>query len=315
MESSTDNRIKFRHIQCFLAVLQLGTVQRAADSLSITQPAVSKTLAELEEIIGAPLFERGRHGAVSTRQGRLFAPHARACLAALRQGVDEVRLDGQLALAFIAIGVLPTVAGTLLPAALAAFRQRWPSVSVRVQTGSNQQLLESLQAGDTALAIGRLSDSESMAGMSFEHLYREPLSVVVRAGHRLLEEGSLSPAMLARYPIVVPPPGTFIRQSADSMLTAFGAQASIAWLETLSVSLGRAMALHNDAIWFVPSNTIEDDLASKVLARLPIPFPGTDEPIGLIRRSEAVLTVAAADLVEAIRAAGRRRESLRISGA
>jgi len=312
MEDSADNRIKFRHMQCFLAVLQLGTVQRAADSLSITQPAVSKTLAELEEIIGAPLFERGRHGAVPTRQGRLFAPHARACLAALRQGVDEVRQDGQLALASIAIGVLPTVAGALLPPALAAFRAHWPKVSVRVQTGSNQQLLESLQAGDIALAVGRLSDSESMAGMSFEHLYREPLSVVVRAGHRLLEEGSLLPAMLARYPIVVPPSGTLIRQSADSMLTAFGAQASTALLETLSVSLGRALALHNDAVWFVPSSAVEEDLAKAGLVRLRMPFPGTDEPIGLIRRSESVLTVATADLAEAIRTAGRQRESLRI---
>src|ERR1700760_2318081 len=58
----TSGRIKFRHLQCFLAVTQFGSVQRAADSLSITQPAVSKTVAELEAILGVKLFERGRHG-------------------------------------------------------------------------------------------------------------------------------------------------------------------------------------------------------------------------------------------------------------
>jgi LysR family pca operon transcriptional activator len=69
----TSGRIKFRHLQCFLAVTQFGSVQRAADSLSITQPAVSKTIGELESILGVRLFERGRRGAAPTREGRLFA--------------------------------------------------------------------------------------------------------------------------------------------------------------------------------------------------------------------------------------------------
>ena len=85
----TSGRIKFRHLQCFLAVMQFGSVQRAADSLSITQPAVSKTIGELESILGVRLFERGRRGAAPTREGRLFAPHAAACVGALREGVDE----------------------------------------------------------------------------------------------------------------------------------------------------------------------------------------------------------------------------------
>src|SRR5471032_2192886 len=90
----TSGRIKFRHLQCFLAVTQFGSVQRAADSLSITQPAVSKTIGELESILGVRLFERGRRGAAPTRDGRLFAPHAAACVGALREGVDELSRHG-----------------------------------------------------------------------------------------------------------------------------------------------------------------------------------------------------------------------------
>lgn len=82
-----DGRVKFRHLQCFLAVAQFGSVQKAAHSLSITQPAVSKTIAELESILGVRLFERGRQGARPTREGQLFMPHASACVLALRQGV------------------------------------------------------------------------------------------------------------------------------------------------------------------------------------------------------------------------------------
>ena len=77
-----------------LAVAQLGGVQKAAESLSITQPAVSKTIAELEAILGVKLFERGRQGAQPTREAQLFMPHANACVLALRQGVGLLAREG-----------------------------------------------------------------------------------------------------------------------------------------------------------------------------------------------------------------------------
>jgi LysR family pca operon transcriptional activator len=312
LANPTSGRIKFRHLQCFLAVTQFGSVQRAADSLSITQPAVSKTIGELESILGVRLFERGRRGAAPTREGRLFAPHAAACVGALREGVDELSRHGVDLPGTVALGVLPTVAPALLPPTLAAFRAHWPDVSVRVWTGSNSQLLERLKSADTELVIGRLSEPEGMQGMTFEQLYREPLTVVVRHDHPLVHESNMTASVLARFPVVVPPFGTLIRQSAESVLTAFGAQALNSLIETLSVSLGRALALHNDAVWFVPSSVVEHDIELKLLARLPMPFAGADEPIGLILRHDRVRLPALDSLIDAIREAGRQREAVRI---
>ncbi|SAL35944.1 LysR family transcriptional regulator [Caballeronia sordidicola] len=310
--SLTSGRIKFRHLQCFLAVMQFGSVQRAADSLSITQPAVSKTIAELESILSVRLFERGRRGAEPTREGRLFAPHAAACVGALREGVDELSRHGIEHPGTVSLGVLPTVGSVLLPPVLAAFRARWPGVSVKVWTGSNSQLLERLKSADADLVIGRLSEPEGMLGMTFEQLYREPLTVVVRHDHPLVHENSVTAALLARFPVVVPPFGTLIRQSAESVLTAFGAQALSSLIETLSVSLGRALALHNDAVWFVPWSVVEHDIALKLLARLPMPFASADESIGLILRHDRARRAALEDLIDAIRDAGRERETVRI---
>ncbi len=141
----TNTRVKFRHFQCFLVVTQLGSLQRTADSLSITQSAVSKTIGELESIFGVRLFERGRRGAVPTREGRLFAPHASACVASLREGVDMLLRSAAKCrdrCLSLPIGVLPTVATVLLPPALAVFRQQWPAVLLSVYTDSNAQLLE-----------------------------------------------------------------------------------------------------------------------------------------------------------------------------
>ncbi|MDR5808266.1 pca operon transcription factor PcaQ [Caballeronia sp. LZ019] len=303
----TNTRVKFRHLQCFLAVTQLGSVQRAADSLSITQPAVSKTIGELESILGVRLFERGRRGAVPTREGRLFAPHASACVASLREGVNMLLRERGDVPGAVSIGVLPTVANALLPPAFAAFRQQWPAISLSVATDSNASLLDKLKAGDVALVVGRLSEPEAMHGLSFEQIYREPLAVVVRRDHPLVFETPLTPALLARFAIVVPPFGTLIRQSAESVLTAFGAHALTALVETLSVSLGRSLALHDDAVWFVPAGAVEHDIALGLLAALPMPFAGTDEPIGLIRRNDAARTPVEESLVDAIREAGRSR--------
>lgn len=308
MEKSLNKRVKFRHMQCFLAVLQLGTVQRAADSLALTQPAVSKTIAELEDIVGVQLFERGRHGAVATRHGQLFAPHARACVEALRLGVDELQRHESGMPSSITIGVLPTVVAALIAPALAVFQRQWVNTSVHVVTGSNQRLLEGLQRKEFAFAIGRLSDSAEMAGVSFEHLFREPLCIAVRPAHPLLESVTISSTQLAQYTVVVPPPGTLIRRSADNVLTAFGGQAPAAKVETLSVSLGRALAMRHDAVWFVPSSAVEIDLALGLLVRLRMPMSGTDEPIGLLRSIGLAPDPATGALIQAMHDTARTRD-------
>jgi LysR family transcriptional regulator, pca operon transcriptional activator len=305
--SLADSRVKFRHLQCFLAVAQLGGVQKAAESLSITQPAVSKTVAELEEILGVRLFERGRHGAVPTPAGQLFMPHASACVSALRQGVDLLARAEGAAAATLEIGILPTVASVLVPPALKLFAVRWPRVIVRLATGANAELLERLKTGAIEFAVGRLADPERMVGLSFEQLFSEPLIAVVRNGHPLASGAGLSAALLEGYTVVVPPFGTLIRQSADNLLAAWGVPPLSAFVEVLSVSTGRALALENDAVWFVPQSAVEYELAHGMLVRLPLPFAGTDEPVGLIRRSDTQPSAVGRALIDALRTVAHQR--------
>ncbi|MFM0340933.1 pca operon transcription factor PcaQ [Paraburkholderia fungorum] len=305
--SLADSRVKFRHLQCFLAVAQFGGVQRAAESLSITQPAVSKTVAELEAILGVKLFERGRHGAVPTREGQLFMPHASACVSALRQGVDLLaRAEGEAA-ATLDLGILPTVAAALMPPVLKLFAAHWPRVIVRLATGANPELLERLKAGTIEFAIGRLADPERMVGLSFEQLFSEPLVAVVRAGHPLALGPGLPATSLEDFPVVLPPFGTLIRQSAESLLTAWGVPPLSGFVEVLSVSTGRALTLGNDAVWFVPLSAVEYELAHGMLVRLPLPFAGTDEPVGLIRRSDTQPSPVGRALIDAVREVARQR--------
>ncbi len=289
-----DSRVKFRHLQCFLAVAQFGGVQKAAESLSITQPAVSKTVAELESILGVKLFERGRHGAVPT--------------SALRQGVDLLAREEGAAAATLDVGILPTVATAVVPPVLKLFATQWPHVVVRMVTASNTDLLARLKAGAIEFAVGRLADPERMVGLSFEQLYREPLIAVVRAGHPMAAtRAAPAAALLQRFPVVLPPFGTLIRQSAESLLTAWGAPPLTSFVEMLSVSVGRALTLENDAVWFVPFSAVEYDLSRGELVRLPLPFAGTEEPVGLILRTDTQPSPVARALIDAVRNVTRQR--------
>src|SRR5258708_5435648 len=83
-------RIRLRHLQCFLAVAQFGTLRRAAQALAITQPAVTKTLNQLEALLARPLFVRGRLGAALTPEGEAFMRHANDSVNALGLAVDSV---------------------------------------------------------------------------------------------------------------------------------------------------------------------------------------------------------------------------------
>ncbi|MBY4685838.1 LysR substrate-binding domain-containing protein, partial [Burkholderia contaminans] len=233
-------------------------------------------------------------------------PHANACVLALRQGVGLLAREGGAAAATLEIGMLPTVAASLAPAVMKALAERWPRVVVRIATAANADLLERLKSGAIECAIGRLSEPERMIGLAFEQLYNEPLVAVVRAGHPLLSNAAPA-AELARYPVVLPPFGTLIRQSAEQLLGACGVPPLDSFIEVLSISVARALALENDAVWFVPLYAAEYDLSAGVLARLPLPSAGTDEPVGLVLRTDAQPSPVARTLIDAVRDIARSR--------
>lgn len=115
------NRIKFRHLHTFVEVARQKSVVKASEILNISQPAVTKTMRELEEILGVPVLERDGRGIRITRYGEVFLRHAGTALTALRQGLDSVsqELDGSGPP--IRIGALPTVSTRIMPKAISLF--------------------------------------------------------------------------------------------------------------------------------------------------------------------------------------------------
>jgi len=298
-------RIRLRHLQCFLAVARGGNLRRAADALAITQPAVTKTLNELEEILGVRLFERGRRGALPTPEAEVFLRHAQASADSLGQAVDSV-LRGRDE-APLRLGVLPTVTPSLVPSALQALRAERPDAFVQVATGRNRELLALLRQHELDAVVGRMAEPDEMVGLTFELLYAEPLVIAVRAGHRLLAAGRSALPSIAEQALVLPSAGTIIRHAVDSWFAHHGIAPRGGVTETLSISLARALALGSDAVWFTPRSAAEPDLDSGALVALPLSTAGTEEPVGLLLRTDNLPSAALRSLLAALRAQAEAR--------
>lgn len=293
-------RIRLRHLHTFVAVAQQGTLGRAAETLNLSQPALSKTLNELEQLTGTRLFERGRLGAQLTLVGEQFLTHAVKVLDALNSAGQALNRKEGLNNDIVRIGALPTAALGILPTVIGQFHKQQKDITLQVATMNNTMLLAGLKSGEIDIGIGRMSDPELMSGLHYELLFLESLKLVVRPGHPLLQE-TVTLSRVMEWPVVVSPKGTVPRQNAEALLQSQGCKMPAGCIETLSASLSRQLTVDFDYVWFVPSGAVKDDLRRGVLTALPIATQGAGEPIGILTRVDATLTPGTQRLLSAIR--------------
>lgn len=274
---------------------------RAADLLGLTQPAVSKTIAELEAQVGRPLLERHSRGVELTPAGRVLVEHAGTGLRSIREGLDAAAGQPQAQQVSIALGALPTVSGTFLPSAIDALRRTMPSLYVRIAGGTNAQLMARLRQGELELVLGRLAEPSDMPGLEFEQLFTENLVVVARPGHPLSGKRQVVPAALAAYPFILPPYGTEIRRTVDSYLVARRVPSPACIVDTLDSTFAAQFVHTSDAVWFLPEGLVRG-LAPVGLATLRLDLSGMAGPVGITTARNAPLSAAARALTDTFRA-------------
>lgn len=303
----SDRPVKIRHLRCFAEVARLGSVNRAAESLAVTQPAASKTLRELEEILEVPLFHRTRRGVKLTEQGMVFRRHAEAVLNALRRGMESVDAMRAAGGGIVGVGVLPTVAARLMPQAVRRFIEVQPAQTVRVISGTNPVLIDRLRQGELDMVVGRLSNPELMAGLNFEYLYSERLSFVVRSGHPLLAEQTVGGAgfdiaRLRDHVVILPTPEMIIRPGVERLLAQHGLETLPRSVESVSNAFGRTFTRSTDAIWIISHGVVAADLAEGALAELAVDTGESQGPVGLTTRIDTVPSSAALMFMDTVRA-------------
>ena len=305
-----NSRIKLRHLQAFLEVARQHSFARAADNLAITQPAMSKTIRELEAAVAASLFERGPRGVTLTPSGMALLRHAGPAINLLQEGLAAVRqpASGE---AVIRVGALSTVEEGLLPQATQALHAQCPEICLQVHTGPSAYLLSKLGLGELDLVVGRMSEARESRGFSFEHLYHEPLVLVARTGHTLatLPRTRLSAAMLGDCPWVVPPAPTTLREQVERFWVEQGGPPPTIALETLSLALSRRYVQRTDALWVAPLDAVRSDLTEGGLAQLPVDIEAHGGSVGLCINATRALSPAAERLIEQLRNLAGKRDS------
>ena len=283
-----DPRIRLRHLRTFVEVARRKSVGEAADALAVTQPAVSKTLKELEEIAGARMMDRSRAGVTLTPVGEMFLHYAGAALSALTQGMEGIahaRAEGGQ---MLTLGALPSVAARIIPRAAAQFKEAAPHIALKIVSGPNPYLLDSVRRGDLDLVVGRLGPPDSMAGLSFSHLYSERIALVARPGHPLLDRPE--PSRIADYTVLFPDAGAAIRELAEQYLIANGIGRLPDRIETVADSFGRSYVRRTDAVWFISHGVVALDLAEGHLVEVPLDMDQTLGPVGLTTPAETAMS-------------------------
>ncbi len=296
-----DQRIKFRHLQTFLEVARQRSVGKAADALAITQPAVTRTMRELEDILGVSLLEKDGRGIRVSHFGEVFLKHAGESLAAVQRGVDSLAQALKSEGPPIRIGTLPTASATIMPDAVADFLAIGTGSQVTIVSGENRVLLDSLRLGELDLVVGRLAAPERMTGLTFEPLYSEEVAIIVSPQHPLLARRNFTLGALANFTVLMPTRGSVIRPFVDRLLLTNGIPDLPNIVETVSDSFGRAFVTRHNAIWFISRGVVADELQSGRLAELQIDMGETRGAVGLTTPAAVEPSAALALMNQTIR--------------
>lgn len=285
-----DRRIKFRHLDAFSAIARARSFKAAAEQLNLTQPAISKTLKELEEILGVVVMERSRAGVSLTPQGEVFLQFAEQSTAALRHGMRSLQA-GAAGTGRLVIGALPSVASSLLPEAVAEFADTHPDTRFEIHEGPHHDLTARLRRGGLDLVVGRLGKPDTMVGLSFQQLYTEEVVIVTAPQSPAREVRDA--AELDAFRVLYPPADSAIRPLVARLLIAQGVPLFRNRIETASSAFGRAATIADPGtVWIISRGVVENDIATGVLVQLEIDLTPTRGAVGIMSRSEEVASVA-----------------------
>ncbi|WP_275768031.1 pca operon transcription factor PcaQ [Albimonas sp. CAU 1670] len=293
--------LRLRHVRCFLEIARAESVSEAAKRLHLTQPAVSRTLRELEEMMGARLFDRVGRGLRLNEAGRIFQAHAAASMVELMRARDRLAAGAGRAVR-LSVGVLPTAAATLAPRAALAFGAQMPEARLHILTGPNWLLFNQLRDGSLDLVVGRMPEGAAAAGVTFEQLYIEDVALVCRPGHPILSDPRPQ-ARIPDFPLVLPPRGAVIWPTVERYLASLGLPEARGAVETVALPVGRRIVRESDALWFISRGVAADELAWGVLAGVDLASPLLSGPVGISVARAAPLSVARAVFMDCLRAA------------
>ena len=300
------SRLKTRQLLLLLHLQEQRSVLRAAEAASMTQPAASKLLAEMEDMLGVKLFERHARGVEPTWYGQVLIRRARAAMSEIGRAQEEIIALKNGRMGQASIGTVVNPGTNLVPLAIAEVKREFPDILVRVEMDYSRPLVTKLLDGQLDIVIGRILGPEGTGELEFEPLADEPHSVIARAGHPLAARPGLQHADLLRYGWILPPAESVLRARLDSMFLEHGLQAPSNTIETSALPVMTNLLRGSDLLTALPLESVAPLIQAKLLTVLPIELGVRMESFGIIRRRDYLLPPGAERVLLALRHTARR---------
>lgn len=295
-------RLKLRQLRLLVAVDEHRSIQGAAKALSMSQPAASKLIRDLEEDFGVVLFERTNKGVLSTQYGDALVRHGRLILSQLfhaAQELDDIH-DGSAGR--VVVGTLLAASARLLPQTIASVVSRKPNLTVKIVEGTNDRLMPALRAGDIDMVVGRLPTHRYRDELTQETLYEERAVVSCRHDHPILTRKRISLEDLLHYGWILPPVETTLRRQLDTLFLDRDKGSPAYVVESVSYLANRELLATSDMVGVFPDHVVNRDVGASTLAVVPWRLPFASNAVGVSYRKEKGLSPASNLFLDALRA-------------
>jgi DNA-binding transcriptional LysR family regulator len=292
MQTLRLEQLRIKHLKFIGLLASLGTLAATAERLSMTAPAASMMLKEIENLFGAPLFRRQGRGMVLTDSGAALLPRCQTIFAEIDAMGSTLREVGP---PLLRMGAFPHTTTTLLPKIIHCLTSVAPGWRIQLVDDRADQLAERLLSGEIDLLLGRLpsafANRSAIAEISQRLLYLSGLAVVVRKNHPLTRRRSLSLEDLLLWPWVLPGLASTTRIALVDAFFRAGLLAPLPKVESPSYFYSLSLIAQSDFLTCCAhTDTLEQ---SDEIAILPVKIGTSEMPVSLLwRRSSVEATLA-----------------------
>lgn len=300
------SNLKLRHLQLLVALDQLRHLGRTAEFLSLTAPAVSKSLAEIERMVGFSLFLRSARGTEPTAHGEVVIAFARRVLADYAKAQVDLDAVSAGSVGRTHVGAMVVAIPTLLVPAVARMKQDAPLSTVLLEEGDLKSLLPRLRVGELDFVVGRLEPAYAAADLIMEPLYEDPSCCVVHASNPLAAQERISWEKLASCTWIMPQPWATLRGKIERVFVEQGHRVPVDTLETSSFLAVLSMLRASPAVALMPRRVAAGFEREGLVRILPVDVPFEMAPVGVISMADRAFSTTAGALLEHIRETGKQ---------
>nr|WP_316651203.1 hydrogen peroxide-inducible genes activator [uncultured Gellertiella sp.] len=273
--------ITLRQLHYFDALARTGHFGRAADLSTISQPALSMQIQELEAQLGVTLVERGKRGVTLTRDGEAIARRAAAILGDVQDLIDYARHGKSVLTGMLKFGVIPTVAPYLLPPLLPQLRQDYPELELHVRETQTSVLLRELEDGKLDVVLIALP--VDIQGLDSLKLMEDRFVIAVPAGYETSSQLVAGPELLQNERLLLLEEGHCFRDQALSYCS-LQQTSSVNTLGASSFATLVRMVANGMGVTLLPEMAIATEIRSQEIRVLPLAEPQPRRTLGLVWR-------------------------------